>query len=270
MPRPPFWGARLISRTEIDPQDVARLIDTNTLFRLHWGGKSRQGEAWQRLVETVFEPTLARFTHELAETGWMSYGAIYGYFPCAAEGNDLLLFDPQDDKQIIARWTFPRQPDRQRLCLSDYFTPRETGRDVVALQVVTAGAEPARRMEQLQKEGLYTEAYYLNGFADSFAEALAEWTHRRVRAELGLPGEQGLRYSWGYPSCPDLSQHLDVVRLLDAGRIGVMLSEGHQLIPEHSTAALVVHHPAAIYFTTGVERRQQDAAVREVLGELQL
>jgi len=270
IPRPPFPGARVIPRAEIDPREVAGLIDTNTLFRLHWGGKSRQGEAWEHLVNTVFQPTLARFTEELADAGWMSYGAAYGYFACAAEGDDLLLFDPDDADRIIARWTFPRQPDRQRLCLSDYFTPRSEGRDVVALQVVTAGPEPARRMEQLQKEGLYTEAYYLNGFADSFAEALAEWTHRRIRRELGLPPEQGLRYSWGYPSCPDLSQHVDVLRLLDAAQIGVSLSEGHQLIPEHSTAALIVHHPAAIYFTTGVERRQQDAAVREVLGELQL
>ncbi len=270
IPRAPFWGARAIPRVEINPREVVRLIDTNTLFRLHWGGKSRQGEAWEHLVSTVFQPALARFVEELTEAGWMSYGAAYGYFPCAAEGNDLLLFDPDDPDAIMARWAFPRQPDRQRLCLSDYFMPREEGRDVVALQVVTAGPEPARRMEQLQKEGLYTDAYYLNGFADSFAEALAEWTHRRVRRELGLPVNQGLRYSWGYPSCPDMSQHTDVLRLLEAERIGVSLSEGHQLIPEHSTAALVVHHPAAIYFTTGVERRQQEAAVREVLGELQL
>ncbi|MGQ9814635.1 MAG: dihydropteroate synthase, partial [Candidatus Roseilinea sp.] len=270
IPSAPFWGRRVIPRDQIDPRDIVRLIDTNTLFRLHWGGKSRQGEAWEHLVKTVFQPTLANFTEELAATGWMSYGAAYGYFPCAAEGDDLLLFNPDDPEQIIARWTFPRQPDRQRLCLSDYFMPRSEGRDVVALQVVTAGPEPARRMEQLQKEGLYTDAYYLNGFADSFAEALAEWTNRRVRRELGLSGDQGLRYSWGYPSCPDLSQHVDVLRLLDAAQIGVSLSDSHQLIPEHSTAALVVHHPAAIYFTTGVERRQQDAAVREVLGDLQL
>ncbi|MCS7060048.1 MAG: methionine synthase [Anaerolineae bacterium] len=270
IPRSPFWGACLIPRAEIDPREVASLIDTNTLFRLHWGGKSRQGETWEHLVNTVFQPTLSRFTEELIQTAWMSYGSVYGYFPCAAEGDDLVLFDPDDPDRVMVRWTFPRQPERQRLCLSDYFTPLSEGRDVVALQVVTAGPEPARRMEQLQKEGLYTDAYYLNGFADSFAEALAEWTHRRIRRELALPADQGLRYSWGYPSCPDLSQHVDVLRLLQADRIGVSLSEGHQLIPEHSTAALVVHHPAAIYFTTGVERRQQEDAVREVLGELQL
>ena len=278
LPRPPFWDTRVVSRGDIDPREVVRLFDTNTLFRLHWGGKARQGDEWQHLIDTLYKPTLKRLEDELMETGWMSYGTVYGYFPCAADGDDLLVYDPNDPEREVARWPFPRQPDRQRLCLSDYFAPpspppaggTKGGRDVVALQAVTSGPEPARRIERLQKEGLYTEAYYLNGFADSFAEAMAEWTHHRIQRELGIPLNQGLRYSWGYPACPDLSQQVDVLRLLGAERIGLSLSDGNQLIPEHSTAALVVHHPAAIYFTTGVERRQQEAAVKEVLGELRL
>jgi len=276
-PQPPaFWGARLADRSEIDARQLVRLFDTQTLFRLHWGGKARQGEEWEQLVETVFKPTLKRFEEELIETRWLSFGAAYGYFPCAADGDDLIVFDPHDQSRVAARWTFPRQPDRQRLCLSDYFEPlsspprAEGPRDVLALQVVTAGPEATRRIEQWQSEGHYSEAYYLNGFADSLAEGLAEWMHRRIRRELGLPIHQGLRYSWGYPACPDLGQQVDVLRLLGAERIGVSLSEGHQLIPEQSTAALVAHHPAAVYFTTGVERRQQEAAVREVLGQLKV
>jgi 5-methyltetrahydrofolate--homocysteine methyltransferase len=122
----------------------------------------------------------------------------------------------------------------------------------------------------LQAAGNYSDAYYLNGFADSLAEGLAEYTNRLIRHELGLPVNRGLRYSWGYPACPDLAQQVDVIALLSAERIGVSLTPGNQLVPEQSTAAIVVHHPAAVYFSTGVERRQQEAAVRDVLGELKI
>jgi 5-methyltetrahydrofolate--homocysteine methyltransferase len=237
---------------------------------MHWGGRSRQGEAWDELVHRLFRPTLRRFEDELVATHWLSFGVAYGYYPVASDGDDLLVFDPEDQEQVVARWAFPRQPDRQRLCLSDYFRSVDAGRDITALQIVTSGSEATRRIEQLQSEGNYTEAYYLNGFADSLAEGLAEWTHRRVRRELGLPVNQGLRYSWGYPACPDLSQQVDVLRLLDADRIAVKLTAGYQLLPEQSTAAIVTHHPASVYFSTGVERRQQEAALREVLGELKL
>ncbi|MCL5998346.1 MAG: methionine synthase [Chloroflexi bacterium] len=269
-PSAPFWGSRVIERESIDIHQVVRLFDTNTLFRLHWGGRSRQGAVWEELVETLYRPTLRRFEEELAATHWLSYGSVYGYFPVASEGDTLLVFDPQEQERLVASWTFPRQPDRQHRCLSDYFCPVSQGRDLAALQVVTAGPEATRKIEQLQADGNYTEAYYLNGFADQLAEGLAEWTHRRIRRELQLPINQGLRYSWGYPACPDLSQQVNVLRLLGAERIGVSLSAGFQLIPEQSTGAVIVHHPEAVYFSTGVERRQQEQAVREVLGELNL
>ncbi len=269
-PTPPFWGTRVVPREEIDIHEVISYFDLDTLYRLHWGGRGKRGEEWEELVRTVFEPTLRRLEAELAETGWLSFGVIYGYFPAAADGDDLIIFDPEDHERPVARFTFPRQPDRQRLCLSDYFMLAEEGRDVVALQVVTAGPEATRRIEILQAAGEYTEAYFINGFADQLAEGLAEWTNRLIRRELNLPSERGLRYSWGYPACPDLEQQADVLRLLGAKRIGVRLSSGYQLIPEQSTAALVVHHPAAIYFSTGVERRRQEEAVEEVLGRLDL
>ncbi len=269
IPTPPFWGARLVAREEIDIHEVVGYFDLETLYRLHWGGRGKRGPAWEELVRTVFEPALRRLEAELVQTGWLSFGVVYGYFPAAAEGDDLLIFDPEDHEQVIARFTFPRQPDRRRLCLSDYFLEAEEGRDVVALQVVTAGPEATRRIEELQAAGEYTEAYFINGFANQLAEGLAEWTNRLIRRELGLPANRGLRYSWGYPACPDVEQQADVLRLLGAERIGVRLSEGFQLIPEQSTAALVVHHPEAVYFSTGVERRRQEEAVQEVLGKLE-
>ena len=207
---------------------------------------------------------------ELEATQWLSFGAAYGYFPVASAENSLLVYDPDTPDRVVARWTFPRQPDRLHLCLSDYFRPASEGRDLAALQVVTAGPEASRRIEQLQAKGDYSDAYYLNGFADSLAEGLAEWTQRRIRQELGLPLTRSLRYSWGYPACPDLAQQVDVLRLLGAERLGIRLSAGNQLMPEQSTAAIIVHHPSAVYFSTGIERRQQEKAVREVLGDLKL
>jgi len=276
IPSAPFLGAREVARTEIDIHQVIKYFDLHTLFRLHWGGRNRQGDAWEELVDTLFRPTLQRFEDELAATNWLSYKVVYGYFPVASQDDDLLVFDPGDRDTVVARWTFPRQPDdlanSQHLCLSDYFAPQTDGRDIAAIQVVTAGPEATLRIEELQSQGNYTEAYYLNGFADSLAEGLAEWTHRRVRRELGLPVNQGLRYSWGYPACPDLKQQVDVLRLLgaDQSKPRISLSDGYQLIPEQSTAAIIAHHPSTVYFSTGMERRQQDAELKEVLGELKL
>jgi 5-methyltetrahydrofolate--homocysteine methyltransferase len=270
IPQAPFMGARLIRADAIDLQQVIRLFDLNTLYRLHWGGRARQGQAWEELVETLYQPTLRKFEEELLSSRWLSCGVAYGYFPVASEGDTLLVYDPHSLDRIVARWTFPRQPDRQHLCLSDYFRPASEGRDLAALQVVTVGPEATRRIEQYQSKGDYTDAYYLNGFADSLAEGLAEWTNRRIRHELGLPVTRGLRYSWGYPACPDLSQQVDVLHLLNAEQLDIHLSAGNQLIPEQSTAAIVVHHPSAVYFSTGVERIQQEVAVREVLGDLKL
>jgi 5-methyltetrahydrofolate--homocysteine methyltransferase len=270
IPHAPFLGARTLTRDEIDLQEVIRYFDLNTLYRLHWGGRAKQGEAWDELVRTLYQPTLQKFQEELNTTQWLSFGVAYGYFPVASAGNTLLVYDPDTPDRVVARWSFPRQPDRLHLCLSDYFRPANEGRDLAALQVVTAGPEASRRIEQLQAKGDYSDAYYLNGFADSLAEGLAEWTQRRIRQELGLPLTRSLRYSWGYPACPDLAQQVDVLRLLGADRLGIHLSAGNQLMPEQSTAAIIVHHPSAVYFSTGIERRQQEKAVREVLGDLKL
>jgi 5-methyltetrahydrofolate--homocysteine methyltransferase len=173
----------------------------------------------------------------------------YGYFPANRDGNDLIIFDPVDHHTEIGRFPFPRQPRRERLCLADYFMPLSTGkRDVAALQIVTVGKEASERTERLQADGEYSESFFSHGLSVQTAEGLAEYAHQRVRAELGLAEDQGKRYSWGYPSCPDLSQHDIVKRLLNAADIGVSVTEGFQFDPEQTTAAMVVHHPDARYF----------------------
>ncbi|MGI8551583.1 MAG: dihydropteroate synthase, partial [Dehalococcoidia bacterium] len=256
IPEPPFWGVRVLEQIPLD--GIFECMDLNTLFRLHWGGKLH-GEEYNRLLDEEFRPLLERLRRETAEHGYLQPKAVYGYFPANSDGNDLIVFDPVEQSREIARFNFPRQPSRERLCLADYFAPLSSGRrDVAAFQVVTMGEPPTRVVDELQARAEYTEAYYVHGLAVEAAEGLAEYMQRHIRAELGLAEEQGKRYSWGYPACPDLEQHLLVRDLLDSeGRIGVAVTAGFQFVPEQSTAALVVHHPQAKYYSTSVSEPVQ-------------
>ncbi len=249
IPAAPFFGVKTLERLPIT--ELIELIDLNTLYRLHWGAKNAKGEAWERLVKEEFEPRLARYAAEARAGGWLAPRATYGFFPATAEGDDLVIHDPGNAERELERFHFPRQQDRDRLCLSDYFAPAGNGRrDVVALQVITVGDALLERSEKLMKEGDYSEGYYLHGFGVRLAEAGAEWLHRHIRRELGLPPDRGLRYSWGYPACPDHTQHEIVFRLLPAReRLGMDVTSAGALVPELSTAALVVHHPGAKYFS---------------------
>ena len=216
------------------------------LFKLHWGGRGVKGEAWERLVEDDFGPRLERMWRE---QDYLRPRAVYGYFPVAADGDELVVFDPEDHAVEVERLSFPRQPQHDRLCLADYFRPIESGeRDVTVLQAVTVGPEVTERCEALEREGEFAEQLFTHGMGVQAAEGLAEWLHDRVRAELGIPATQGRRYSWGYPACPDQSEHEKVFRLLDAERIGLSLSDGWAVMPEQSTVAIVAHHPQATYF----------------------
>ncbi len=246
-PAPPFWGVREMA--DVALADVWPCLDLKTLFRLHWGGKGVKDEAWERLREEEFLPRLRAMQAEAEREGWLRPRVRCGYFPANSDGNDLVVFAPDESERELARFAFPRQPRRDRLCLADYFLPLSSGRrDVAAFQLVTVGPEATERTERLQAAGEYAASFYSHGLSVQTAEGLAEYAHRRVRRELGIGPEQGKRYSWGYPSCPDLAQHLLVDRLLDAGAIGVRVNEGYQFEPEQTTAALVVHHPDARYF----------------------
>jgi 5-methyltetrahydrofolate--homocysteine methyltransferase len=246
-PRPPFWGVREMA--DIDLADVWPCLDLKTLFRLHWGGKGVKDDAWDALQRDEFLPRLARMQAEAEREGWLRPQVRYGYFPANGDGNDLVVFAPDESGRELARFAFPRQPRRERLCLADYFLPLSSGRrDVAAFQIVTVGAEATARTERLQAAGEYSESFFSHGLSVQAAEGLAEHVHQRIRADLGIGEDQGKRYSWGYPSCPDLRQHELVDRLLDIGAVGVSLTEGFQFDPEQTTAALVVHHPDARYF----------------------
>lgn len=246
-PVPPFWGAREME--EVRLAEVWPHLDLKTLFRLHWGGKGVKDAAWEALQNDEFLPRLEQLQREAERNGWLKPRVRYGYFPANRDGNDLIIFDPADQDTEIARFPFPRQPRRERLCLADYFLPLAAGkRDVAALQIVTVGSEASARTERLQAEGEYSESFFSHGLSVQSAEGLAEYAHQRVRRELGIAVDQGKRYSWGYPSCPDLSQHTIVERLLNSSEIGIAVTEGFQFDPEQTTAALVIHHPDARYF----------------------
>jgi 5-methyltetrahydrofolate--homocysteine methyltransferase len=247
VPAPPFWGVQ--EPTDFGASDIWPHLDLKTLFRLHWGGKGVKDEAWEELLETEFMPRLRRMQQEVVETGWMQPRARYGYFPANSEANDLIIFDPTDHERELARFTFPRQPARERLCLADYFLPLDSGRkDVAVFQIVTMGAVADAYTDMLQAKNEYSESYFAHGLSVQSTEGLAEYLHQRVRCELGIGAETGKRYSWGYPACPDLEQHALVDQLLDVKSIGVEVTNGFQFNPEQTTAAIVIHHPDAKYY----------------------
>ncbi len=243
VPTPPWWGVREV---QADMDAVYHHLDTHVLFKLHWGGRGVKGEAWRKLVDEDFRPRLERMWREAS---YLHPRTKLGYFPCYSEGNEVVVLDPDDRETVLERLVFPRQPKHDRICLADFYRPKDSGElDVVALQAVTAGDEVTELMAKLEADGEFAEQLFVHGLGVQTAEGLAEWLHSRVRSDLGIERDQGRRYSWGYPACPEQSEHEKVFRLLDAESIGLRLSGGYAVVPEQSTVAIVAHHPQAVYF----------------------
>jgi 5-methyltetrahydrofolate--homocysteine methyltransferase len=249
IPVPPYLGVRDVA---VGLDDIYPYLDRHVLFKLHWGGKGVKGEAWRQRLDGSdgegegFVPRLERMW---SEADYLHPKARLGYFPCNADGNELVIFDPENPDVELERLVFPRQPKHDRICLADFYRPIDSGeRDVVALQGVTVGAEVTELMDRLGEEGEVTEQYYVHGIGVQAAEGSAEWLHSEVRRGLGIPLDQGRRYSWGYPACPDQSEHEKVWRLLGLESIGMTLSGGYAVMPEQSTVAIIAHHPQAVYF----------------------
>jgi len=246
----PFWGARALDRVAVE--DVAAYLDHNALYRGRWGGVAH-GEEYDRLVREEFGPRLERMLREARQRQYLRPRAVYGYFPCVAEGDEIVVYDGMADDgtpgRAIERFAFPRQPDGERLCLADYFATADGRPTAGAFQVVTMGDRASQEVERMQAAGDYTEAYFLHGLSVQMAEAMADYVNDRIRNELKLPEGAGKRYSWGYAAIPELADHERVFRLLGAPEaIGVTLTESYQLVPEQSTAAIVTIHPQAVYF----------------------
>ncbi len=259
VPAPPFWGPRTIRQMPLEI--VFQHLHKPELFRLSWGAKNAHGAEWDKL-QAEFEARLARMQKDALARRTLVPQAVYGYFPVNSDGDDLVVWDwarlVADGTRVEAgRFRFPRQTKGEFLCLSDYFAPAEGDRpDVAALQVVTVGSPASAEFDRMQGADNYSEAYFFHGLAVQSAEATANFVHEHVRRELGLAADQGKRYSWGYPACPDLADHQLVFRLLPAvtDELGMTLTPSFQLVPEQSTAAIVIHHPDAKYYSVEIDR----------------
>ena len=261
IPTPPFFGSRVVKGIQLS--DYAGMLDERALFVGQWGLKGNRGE-YESMVEAEGRPRLRSLLNEVQSSGWLNAAVVYGYFPCYSEGNDLVILHHEGDKkgQERTRFTFPRQTRDRRLCISDFFASKDSGKtDVVAFHVVTMGSTVSEAAAKLFAANNYREYLELHGLSVQLTESLAEHWHARIREELSVKsddssdlqgildqGYRGSRYSFGYPACPDLEQQVQLCELLDPARIGVELSEEFQLHPEQSTSAIIVHHPEAKYF----------------------
>ena len=263
VPEAPFLGTEVIKGIPL--ADYAAYLDERALFMGQWGLKPARGGAgpsYEELVETEGRPRLRMWLERMQTEGLLEAAVVYGYFRCVSSGNDLIVLGP-DGKAEAERFSFPRQRRDRRLCLADFFKPRDSGQtDVIAFQLATMGTRVSLATGELFAKNAYREYLELHGLSVQLTEALAEYWHARVRRELGIAdadpedldgffrvGYRGARYSIGYPACPDLADRAKMVRLLEPSRIGVELSEEMQLHPEQSTDAIVVHHPEAKYFS---------------------
>ncbi len=261
VPKPPFWGVRV--RKDFDLREVFKYINDTALFKNQWQLKTASQEDYLRLVEQKFKPIKKEVEEEVIANGVFEPKAVYGYFPAQAEGNDVVVYDPQSQDRELVRFTFPRQKEGRRLCISDFFLPRSSGKmDVLGASLVTIGERASQETKRLFEAGEYTKYLYLHGLSVETAEALAEYVHKVMREDLAIHGQdspritdlfhqkyRGSRFSFGYPACPNLEDQTKLFVLLHPEEnVGVRLTTGFLLEPEQSTSAIVVHHPAAKYF----------------------
>ena len=273
-PTPPFWGTKILGPSDISIEDLFWHLDLQALIAGQWQFRKPQdqtAEEYAAFKAEKVEPILASWKTKLRNEEWLHPQLVYGYFPCAAEGNSLHVYAPEVVEQgltpqtakPVVTWTFPRQRSLRRLCIADFFRPiAENTFDVFPMQAVTMGEIATAKAKVLFEGNNYTEYLYFHGMAVQMAEALAEWGHARVRQELGYgdlePNNirdmlaqryQGSRYSFGYPACPNVLDQVEQLQLLGVDRIGMYMDESEQLYPEQSTTALMVYHPTAKYFS---------------------
>jgi 5-methyltetrahydrofolate--homocysteine methyltransferase len=265
IPTAPFYGSKVVE--DIDLDEVFGFINETALFKGQWQYKQgrKTKEDYEKILHETVYPKFAAIKEKAKRENLLTPRVVYGYFPCQSEGNDLIIYEDDQQTEKI-RFTFPRQPENQRggknLCLADYFAAKDSGKtDVVAFDLVTMGRRASEYAAELFKSDQYTDYLLFHGLSVESAEALAEMWHKRIRQELGFAGNdatelvklfhqgyQGSRYSFGYPACPNLEDQTKIFELLQPERIGVELSEEFQLVPEQSTSAIIVHHPQAKYF----------------------
>jgi len=269
-PMPPFWGTKILHPEEIPLAEVFEYLDLQALIVGQWQFRKKKGqskEEYDAFVTEKVHPILEEWKQRILVENLLHPTVIYGYFPCHAKENSLLVYDPSvvtnlHDSSPVATFEFPRQKSNRRLCIADFFAPKETGVvDVFPMQAVTMGELATEYAKKLFDADDYTNYLYYHGMAVQTAEALAEWTHARIRRELGFGDKEpdnmrdilqqrypGSRYSFGYPACPNIQDQYKQLELLESDRINLVMDESEQLYPEQSTTAIITYHPAAKYF----------------------
>jgi len=260
-PSAPFLGFKNVENPDMD--SILEYMNRLALFSHRWG-YSKKGMAdfeYEKLLKETIIPEFKDTVQEIKDKGLLEMGIRYGYFQCNSDGEDLVLYN--EDGSELTRFSFPRQSIENGVCLSDYFQPIGSGvKDIVAFHIVTAGKKPAEYCQQLFENHEYKKYYQFHGFFTEFAEAMAEYAHKMIRKELGTDGKDaksahgiislgyaGRRYSFGYPSCPDLEQNSQLDSIMDFSMIGVDVTENHEMVSEYTTCAIIVHNSTAEYFT---------------------
>ncbi|GFE70831.1 methionine synthase [Chroococcus sp. FPU101] len=276
-PKPPFWGTKLLQADELSLEEIFKYLDLQALFVGQWQyrkPKEQPREEYDQFLQEKVYPILEQWKQKVISEKLLNPTILYGYFPCQSEGNSLLIYDPElfqnlgekipDNLEPITVFEFPRQKSGRRLCIADFFAAKESGIiDVFPMQAVTVGEIATKYAKKLFEANQYTDYLYYHGMAVQTAEAMAEWTHARVRKELGFaefePDHirdilqqryQGSRYSFGYPACPNIQDQYKQLDLLGSDRINMYMDESEQLYPEQSTTAIIAYHPTAKYFST--------------------
>jgi 5-methyltetrahydrofolate--homocysteine methyltransferase len=266
-PTPPFWGTQILNPADIPWEELFWNLDLQALIAGQWQfrkPREQTREEYDAFLEEKVYPVLARWKDRILNENLLHPQVVYGYFPCQSEGNSLHVYQPEGDRtQPFVTWKFPRQKSMRRYCIADFFASKESGQmDVLPMQAVTMGQVASEVAQELFKANNYTEYLYFHGMAVQLAEALAEWTHTRIRRELGFGDRdpdnirdmlaqryQGSRYSFGYPACPNVQDQFKQLELLQTDRIHLYMDESEQIYPEQSTTAFVAYHPAAKYFS---------------------
>ncbi|MBX9254332.1 methionine synthase [Desmonostoc muscorum CCALA 125] len=265
-PTPPFWGTQLLQPSDIPIEEIFWHLDLQALIAGQWQfrkPKEQSKEEYQAFLAEKVYPVLETWKQRILEENLLHPQVIYGYFPCQSEGNSLHIYNPENQSQQVTTFDFPRQKSLRRLCIADFFAPKESGIiDVFPMQAVTVGEIATEFAQKLFADNQYTDYLYFHGMAVQIAEALAEWTHARIRRELGFSAEEpdnirdmlaqryrGSRYSFGYPACPNIQDQYKQLELLQTDRINLYMDESEQLYPEQSTTAIITHHPVAKYFS---------------------
>jgi len=265
--KPPFWGTKILLEDEIPFEQIFAYLDRQALFAGQWQLRKNQNqsrEEYDQIIQSKAEPVLKDWIERIKAEDLLSPRVAYGYFPCGRDGNSVVIYDPANPSKCLGRFELPRQRSGNRYCIADFYRDlnKQSATDVIPMQAVTMGETATAFAKELFKADRYSDYLYFHGLGVQLAEALAEWTHARIRGEMGFSTEEpsnlkdvlaqryrGSRYSFGYPACPNVADSRPQLTWLGADRIGLSMDESDQLDPEQSTTALIALHSKARYFS---------------------